>query len=425
MTWNSARLQAIRQQFPSLQRLHEQQEAVYLDGPAGSQVPRRVAERIAEVMIDHQANRHGRFETSRQVDAVIDAAHQAAADFLGSNDPGEIVFGANMTTLTFAFSRALARTWKRGDRIAVTRLDHDANVTPWKIAAEECGAEVVWIDIDPVDCTLNLEQLEAACRSPLRLLAITAASNSVGTQPPLDRCISLAHQAGALVFVDAVHLAPHQRVDVARLNADFLICSAYKFFGPHIGILWGRRSLLESLRPYKVEPAPETVPEKWMTGTQNPATLAGVTEAIDYLASLADHPSTSVPQSKPNSARPQRLEEAFRQIQLHEMGLIERLIGGLQTIRGVTIHGITDPKRFCERVPTLALSAEGWSSIDLAQALGDRGIYAWHGNYYALQLARRLGKEKEGMLRLGCMHYNTAEEVDRVVATLAQILDRR
>jgi cysteine desulfurase family protein (TIGR01976 family) len=425
MTWNSARLQAIRQQFPSLQRLHEQQEAVYLDGPAGSQVPRRVAERIAEVMIDHQANRHGRFETSRQVDAVIDAAHQAAADFLGSNDPGEIVFGANMTTLTFAFSRALARTWKRGDRIAVTRLDHDANVTPWKIAAEECGAEVVWIDIDPVDCTLNLEQLEAACRSPLRLLAITAASNSVGTQPPLDRCISLAHQAGALVFVDALMGGKVDCVDVARLNADFLICSAYKFFGPHVGILWGRRSLLESLRPYKVEPAPETVPEKWMTGTQNPATLAGVTEAIDYLASLADHPSTSVPQSKPNSARPQRLEEAFRQIQLHEMGLIERLIGGLQTIRGVTIHGITDPKRFCERVPTLALSAEGWSSIDLAQALGDRGIYAWHGNYYALQLARRLGKEKEGMLRLGCMHYNTAEEVDRVVATLVQILDRR
>jgi selenocysteine lyase/cysteine desulfurase len=227
-----------------------------------------------------------------------------------------------------------------------------------------------------------------------------------------------------LVFVDAVHLAPHQRVDVARLNADFLICSAYKFFGPHIGILWGRRSLLERLRPYKVEPAPETVPEKWMTGTQNPATLAGVTEAIDYLASLADPPSQSPPYPAPSGSRRQRLDEAFRQIHLHEMGLIERLIGGLQTIRGVTIHGITDPNRFCDRVPTLALSAEDWSSIDLAQALGDRGIYAWHGNYYALQLARRLGKEKSGMLRLGCMHYNTAEEVDRVVATLAQILER-
>jgi cysteine desulfurase family protein (TIGR01976 family) len=335
-----------------------------------------------------------------------------------------------MTTLTFAFSRALARTWNRGDRIALTRLDHDANVTPWKIAAEECGAEVVWIDVDPVDCTLNLEQLEAACRTPLRLLAITAASNSVGTQPPLDQCISLAHQASALVFVDAVHYAPHQRVDVMRLNTDFLVCSAYKFFGPHVGILWGRRSLLESLRPYKVEPAPETVPEKWMTGTQNPATLAGVTAAIDYLASLADPLSPSAtPSSTPSSTpsessglRRQRLDEAFRQIQLHEMGLIERLIGGLLTIRGVTIHGITDPKRFGERVPTLALSAQGWSSIDLAQALGDRGIYAWHGNYYALQLARLLGKEKVGMLRLGCMHYNTTAEVDRVVTTLQEIL---
>lgn len=410
-------VKAIRSQFPSLVREQDGLPVIYFDGPAGSQVPQRVADRISHCLIHHSANRSGKFSTSREVDQIMDTAHGAAAELFGASDPKEVVFGANMTTLTLHFSRALARTWKEGDEVVVTRLDHDANVTPWVLAARDSGVNVRYIDIHPQDCTLDVEDFTQQVSERTKLVAFTCASNSVGSRTPIRTLVDFAHQRGAMVYLDATHFAPHARMKVEEWDADFVACSAYKFYGPHIGMVWAKKCWLEQIAPYKLRPSPNTIPASWMTGTQNHACIAGVTEAIDYLADLGRSLS-----GQASTSRSVALDHAFHHIEQYEQSLIWKLINGLSQFSQIQIAGIVDPTRSHERVPTIAFTVDGTTSAECAERLGKVGIYAWHGNYYALQLSERLGREPSGMLRLGMMHYNTPEEVDRCIESFGRLL---
>jgi cysteine desulfurase family protein (TIGR01976 family) len=334
---------------------------------------------------------------------------------VGGDDPETIIFGANMTSLTFALSRALARTWRPGDEILVTRLDHDANVTPWVLAARDAGATVRQVNIRPDDCTLDMDDLAAKLSPHTRLVAVGLASNAVGTINPVDRIVHLAHEAGALVYVDAVHWAPHRLIDVGGLECDFLVASAYKFFGPHVGVLWGRRRLLEELPAYKVRPAPESLPGRWMTGTQNHEGIAGTLAAVEYLAGIG---RGLVPAVKNRRAA---LETAYQAITAYERGLIGQLLSGLVELPSIRVWGITDPARLCQRVPTVAITHRRLRPAELAGELARRGIFVWHGNFYALPLTEALGLEPDGLLRIGLLHYNTAEEVDRLLKALGEL----
>jgi cysteine desulfurase family protein (TIGR01976 family) len=316
------KIRHLRSLFPALSRIHDGRPLVYLDGPAGTQVPTSVAERIFKCMIDHNANRAGKFITSNEVDALMDQAHCAVADFLQVDDPRSIAFGPNMTSLTLSISRALARTWSTGDEILVSNLDHDANYTPWVLAAKDAGAVVRTIAIDPRDATLDIESLESQLNSRTKLVAVTAASNAVGSLTDVPSISSLVHRVGAELFIDAVHYAPHRRIDIKQWGCDYLVCSAYKFFGPHIGILYGRPDRMQTLEPYKLRPSPNSIPGRWMTGTQNHACIAGVTAAIDYIASIADERDQDVA----HSSRPSRLDRAFEWIDLVETKLVQHLL---------------------------------------------------------------------------------------------------
>jgi cysteine desulfurase family protein (TIGR01976 family) len=342
---------------------------------------------------------------------VLHEAHAAAADLLDAPSPDEIVFGANMTTLTLHLSRSLGRTWKPGDRVLVTRLDHDANVRPWALAARDAGAEVDFLDFRPEDCTLDLDDLARRLGPRVRLVAVGCASNAVGTVNDVRAISRLAHDAGAMVFLDAVHYAPHGPIDVREWGCDFLACSAYKFFGPHVGVLWGRRELLESLPAYKLRPAPDTLPDRWMTGTQNHEGLAGVTAAVDYLAEIGT-----------GATRRERLRTALEAIRAYERELAKRLLAGLAERPRFRVLGITRPGALDRRVPTVALTAADRTPEEMARHLAGREIYAWNGNMYALELTERLGLEgRGGFLRLGLVHYNTAEEVDRTLRALDEL----
>jgi cysteine desulfurase family protein (TIGR01976 family) len=405
---------ALRQQFPALRRFVNGRMPVFLDGPGGTQVPLRVIDAIGHYLTTCNANHGGVFTTSRESDAVLHDAHEAAADLLNAPSADEIAFGQNMTSLTFHLSRSLARTWKPGDEILVTRLDHDANVSPWVLAARDAGATVHFIDVRPDDCTLDLDDLRRRLGPRTKLLATTCASNAVGTINDVKLLGRLAHDAGALIFLDAVHYAPHGPIDVQDWGCDFLACSAYKFFGPHVGILWGRRPLLESLSPYKVRPAPETIPDRWMTGTQNHEGLAGVAAAVEYLASLRPAPESQ--------DRRARLRANLAAVREYEATLSRRLLEGLAARPRFRVWGITDPKRLHERTPTVSITCRDRTVLQLAQHLAGREIYAWNGNFYALNLTERLGLEASGgLLRLGFVHYNTAAEVDRLLEALDQL----
>ncbi len=404
-----------RRQFPALARQLDGQNVVYLDGPAGSQVPQRVIDAVAGYLADSNANHGGRFLTSRASDAMLEAAHEAAADLLGAPDPSCTIFGANMTSLTFAFSRALARSWRAGDEVIVTQLDHDANVTPWVLAARDSGAVVRQVGIHAEDCTLDLDALRAALSPRTRLVAVGCASNAVGTINPVADICRWAHQAGAQVYLDAVHYAPHALVDVAAWGCDYLACSAYKFFGPHVGILWGRRELLESLPAYKVRPAADHLPDKWMTGTQNHEGIAGVLAAIDYLADLGRLVAGEL------DGRRAALTAAMDRIGAYERQLCQELIGGLVELPSVKVWGITDPSRFDQRVPTVSITHRKLPPAELAEYLGLRGIFAWHGNFYALPLTEALHLEPAGLVRLGLLHYNTSTEIERLLAVLKEL----
>jgi cysteine desulfurase family protein (TIGR01976 family) len=405
---------ALRKQFPALQRRPNGRTPLFLDGPGGTQVPQRVLDAITHYLTTCNANHGGVFTTSRESDAILHDAHQAVADFLNAPSADEIVFGQNMTSLTFHISRSLAKTWKAGDEIVVTRLDHDANVSPWVFAARDAGATVKIVDLCPDDCTLDRDDLRRQLSSRTKLVAVTCASNAVGTLNDVKLLGRLAHDAGALIYLDAVHYAPHGPIDVQDWDCDFLACSAYKFFGPHVGILWGRRSLLESLSPYKVRPAPETTPDRWMTGTQNHEGLAGVAASVDYLASL--QPGLA------SEKRRSRLRANLSAIREYETTLSRRLLQGLTAQPRFRVWGINDLRRLHARVPTVSITCRDRTPLQMAQHLADREIYAWNGNFYASNLTERLGLEEHGgLLRLGFAHYNTADEVDRLLQALTDL----
>lgn len=404
-------LQAIRSQFPALSRTQNSKPVIFADGPAGSQVPASVAQAMTDYLLNTNANHGGYFATSVESDAILQRAHEDVAAFLGVSDPKCIVFGNNMTTLTFAFSRALARTWQPGDEIVLSRCDHDANVTPWVMAAEDRGVAVRWIEIHPENCTLDLDSLKKAMTTRTRLVAVGMASNAVGTVHPVKTISDLAHSVGALVYLDAVHYAPHALIDAPATGADFIVCSAYKFFGPHVGILWGQRTHLERLKPYKVRPAAETLPDRWMTGTQNHEGIAGVSAAIQYLASLAGQKGTLR----------ERLVRAYRAISAHECSLGSRFLDGLASLKGFHVVG---QKGMNQRVSTFGIVHESISAENLSQRLAKQDVFTWAGNFYALPLTEALGMEPAGMLRIGFLHYNTLEEVNRVIDALKTVAQR-
>jgi cysteine desulfurase family protein (TIGR01976 family) len=401
--------QTIREQFPALRR-----DAAFLDGAAGSQVPQSVIDAISEYYVKHNANHGGAFPTSHESDAIVDEARRACADLLGCSDDGCIAFGANMTTLTFALSRAIATQWKPGDDVIVTRLDHDANVSPWVRAAADRGATVRHVEIRAEDCTLDLDDYRRKLSPRTKLVAVGCASNAVGTRNPFPEMIKLAHDVGALVFLDAVHHAPHLSMDVTAWDCDVLCCSAYKFFGPHVGILYGKRKLLDELPAYKVRPCAETLPDRWMTGTQNFAAIAGVGAAIEYLAAIGRNLGES-------RGRRASLLRAFAEIENYEREIGQVLLERLGKLKSVRIHGIVDPKRLADRVPTISFTHAKRSPREVATHLGSRNVFAWHGNYYALPLTEALGVEPDGMVRVGLLHYNTSSDIDRLIAALVEI----
>ena len=401
-------VEAVRSQFPALSRKVNGQPAAYLDGPGGTQVPKSVIDAMADFMRAGGSNHGGLFVTSRETDAVAASARQAVADLLGASR-NEIAFGQNMTSLTLSVSRALGATWTIGDNIVVTRLDHDANVWPWVIAARDAGVEVRWLDFDPEDgCRLQVEQVSDVIDRRTRLVAATHASNAVGTVVDLRSLIGAARLVGALTYVDAVHYSPHGLLDVAVLGMDFLAASSYKFFGPHTGCLYGRADVLDDVAAYKIRPAPDDPPGKWETGTQSFESLAGITAAVDYIASLGE-----------GDSRRGRIVSAMETIGSYEHAISERFLDGIAEIPGVRLYGRDTPTG---RTPTFAISVGGVHPDAVAAKLGDLGIFVWSGDYYAVEVMRRLGvADQGGLVRIGFVHYNTFEEVDRVVAALGDL----
>jgi len=406
----------VREQFPALKETVNGQLAVFFDAPGGTQVPQRVIDAISEYLSKWNANLGGAFLTSQRSDLIVEQAHEAMADFLNCA-PDEVVFGANMTTLTFALSRAIGRELKSGDELLVTCLDHDANVSPW-VCLEERGAKVRTADIRPTDCTLDMFDLQAKIRRTTKLVAVGWAANAVGTINDVREAVRMARVVGALTFVDAVHYAAHGLIDVKALDTDFLACSSYKFFGPHQGILYGKREQLLRLRPYKLRVCSEKLPDRWETGTQNHECMAGVTAAVDYIAEVGRRHSSE------GLTRREAIVAGYEVFQQHERELASRLIAGLLEISGLTFYGITDPAKAEQRTPTVAIRLEGYSPRDLAMRLGERGIFTWDGNYYAINLAERLGVQQSGgMLRIGLAHYNTMEEVERLLTDLRDLAE--
>jgi len=404
-----------REQFPSLKLQVNAYAAAFLDGPAGTQVPKRVMDAVQTYFLAANANTYGAFLTSRRTNEMILSARAAMADFFNC-DSNEVVFGQNMTTITFALARAIARELKPDDEIVVTTLDHDANVEPWR-ALEEKGVVIRQVDIREDDCTLDLDDLKRKISAKTKLVAVGYASNIVGTINPVAEITKLAHAVGALMFIDAVHYAPHGPIDVKALNCDFLVCSPYKFFGPHMGTLYGKKQHLERFKPYKVRPATDTSPECWETGTQVQELIAGIAAAVDYIAELGRRCDPAV------KNRREALLAAYRATRRYETALVTKLIEGLLAIPGLQIFGITDPKRFDERCSTLSFRLGDHHPTEIATFLGARGIFTWDGNFYALNLSERLGVEqKGGVLRIGLVHYNTAEEVDRLLGALREFV---
>ncbi|HXV75199.1 MAG TPA: cysteine desulfurase-like protein [Candidatus Polarisedimenticolaceae bacterium] len=402
-------IEAVRALYPALGRERDGKPLVYFDGPAGSQVPQRVADAVRHYLLEHNANSGGAFVTSHETDDGLAAARRAVADFIGTADADGVAFGPNMTTLTLSLARAFARTWGRDAEVLVTRMEHDANYTPWVQAARDAGATVRVVEIRRDDCTLDLDDLGDKLGPRTKLVAVGAASNAVGTINPVKRIGELAHAVGAMVFVDAVHYAPHAAIDVTDWDCDFLVCSAYKFFGPHVGVLWGKPGPMAELPVYKLRPSSNRLPDRWMTGTQNHEGIAGTLAAIDHLADLGR--ATGLPATDRRGA----LRAAFETIVAYERGLAGEMLDALATLDGVRLWGIGDRTRLGERVPTFAVTHRRLPPAEIARHLADRGIFVWDGNYYALPLTEALGVEPDGMVRIGLLHYNTSAEIDRLI----------
>lgn len=396
--------------FPALQQSRGGVTPVFLDGPAGSQVPAACIDAMVDYLKRSNANVGGVFATSQETDRIVADALEWAAAFVNAGSSEEIVFGPNMTSLAFHLSRSLAQAWNPGDEIIVTRLDHDANIRPWLLAANERGVVARFADIQPEDVTLDLDSLRRCLTERTRLVAVTCASNLVGSLVDVATICRWAHEAGAVVFLDAVHLAPHRLIDVRDWGCDFLACSAYKFFGPHLGILWGKRNWLEELPAYKVRPAPDRLPWRWMTGTQNHEGLAGLTGTFRYLAGLAGG----------RGDRRRQLQSAYEAIAQHETILATRFLNGIAQLPGYKLWGLDHEHG---RVPTFALTHKNIPPAELAARLAERHVYAWSGNSYAIELTERLGLESQGgVLRLGWLHYHTVDEVDRTLDALVEIV---
>jgi len=450
----------VRSQFPSLARTVKGQPAVFFDGPGGTQVPQRVIDAISDYLVHNNANSGGAFATSRATDRVVAEARAAMADFLNC-EREEIVFGPNMTSLTFAMSRAFGRELGSCDEIVLTLLDHDANFSPWK-ALEERGVTIRAAKFHPADCTLDMDDVARQITSRTRLVAVGYASNAVGSINNVAEIVRLARQAGALSYIDAVHYAPHGLIDVRALGCDFLVCSTYKFFGPHMGVLYGKREHLKRLQPYKVRPCTNEIPNRWEWGTMNHECIAGIKACVDYWEELGrratsaakaddqDVPSTAglkrcATQNQNPSvskggttareglddrsntkssaiSRREAIVAAHAAIHAHERSLMEKMIAGLVEIPGLKLYGISDPRRFDQRTATMAVRIDGHTPVELATKLGERGFFTWDGNYYALNLMEQLDVERSGgLLRIGLVHYNTMEEVERFLKALREI----
>ena len=405
----------VRSQFPSLAQTVNGHPAVFFDGPGGTQVPQRVIDAISEYLAVNNANTGGAYSTSRNTDRMIAEARAAMGDFLNC-DADEIVIGPNMTTLTYGMSRAFGRELEPGDEIVLTLLDHDANFSPWK-ALEEKGVTIRTVAFNPADCTLDMLDLARKINSHTRLVAVGYASNAVGTINNVAEVVRLAKQAGALTYIDSVHYAPHGPIDVRALDCDFLACSTYKFFGPHMGVLYGKREHLTRLKPYKVRPLTDSSPNCWEWGTLNHECIAGIKACVDYWEALGRRAKPGV------DSRRAAILAAHEAVHVHERALLETMMAGLLAIPGLKLYGISDPRRFDHRCATFVVRVEGFTPLQLATKLGDRGFFTWDGNYYALNVTEQLGVESSGgFLRIGFVHYNTKEEVERMLAALRGIV---
>ncbi len=413
-------IEELRALFPALNS-----DRIFFDGPGGTQVPKQVIDRMENYFIHMNANHGGAFPTSTFSDRLVQETRQALAMFLNASRPEEIVFGANMTSLTLSLSRSIARTLKPGDEIIVTRLDHDANISPWLQIAQDRECKVHWLDFDIEDCTLKLDQLDSLLNERTRLVAVGYASNAVGTINPIGEIIEKGHEVGALSYIDAVHYAPHGPIDVQSLNCDFLVVSAYKFFGPHIGILYGKYQHLQELEAYKVRPAPKLPPGKFETGTNNFEGIAGVFGALEYLSHTmevfisSEEQESNLLDQLPQIPNPRPAMNAIRR---YEKGLTEKLIQTLEAIPGLHLWGLTEPGKIDQRVPTVSFTLNGFHPREIAEKLGQEGIQVWDGNYYALAVTERLGLEdKGGMVRVGLVHYNTPDEIERLGLALKSL----
>ncbi len=414
----------LRREFPSLALTLDGYPAVFFDNPGGTQVPSAVIEAVSDYYKTSNANVGGAFETSRRTDAVVAEARMAMADLLNAPGPETIVFGPSMTALTFHLARSLAETIQPGDEVMVTALDHDANIAPWT-DLEAAGAVVRVVDVDLADATLNMDSFARALSPRTKLVAVTHASNAVGTVPDVAKITQMAHERGALIFVDAVQYAPHGPIDVQKLDCDFLACSPYKFFGPHAGVLYGKAEHLTRLTPHKVKPSKDAIPYRWELGTLSHESLAGVSAAIRYLANIGEQfggPFREDYAAQGDAGRRLTLKTAMAAIKAYEQTLSRRLITGLQSLSDVTLSGLTNMERLDERLPTVAFTWPRLSPRETAEYLASRGICVWSGNYYALRLMEALGLEGNGgAVRVGLAHYNTVEEIDRMIAALHDV----
>jgi len=419
-------LAAIRDHFPSLSITDDDVPRIYFDNPAGTQVAKSVAAKMSECLIESSANLGGDFVTSGRADAVVTDARMAMADFLNAASPDEIIFGQNMTTLTLHISRSIGRTLRPGDEIIVSKMDHDANITPWTLLAEDLGLTIKWLLFNTETFEFDLEELDKLLSDKTKLVCVGGASNLTGTINDVKTICAKAKAAGAWTYIDAVQLAPHVAIDVQDLDCDFLACSAYKFFGPHQGILWGRREILESLQPYKVRPAPQEIPSCFETGTQSHEGMAGTMAAVDYFSWIGETMAQDhYGRYEQFQGRRKYVRTAMDYLFEYESDLAARLIDGLQALPGITVQGIVARDAFERRVPTVSFTADGASPETIAKQLAQKNIFVWSGHNYALELVRTLGIEEAGsVVRVGPVHYNDNDEIDRLLLALEEILPK-
>ncbi len=419
-------LESVRSQFPALSIADNGVRRIYFDNPAGTQVPSTVADAMSDCLLKKNANIGGYFATSADAGQIVESARVAMADFLNAPSPHEIIFGQNMTTLTFHMSRSIGRTLRRGDEIILSRMDHDANVWPWVLLAQDLGLNVKWLSFNKESFEFDSDAVDALLTDRTRLLCVGGASNLTGTINDVAQICAKASDAGAVTYIDAVQSAPHVATDVQEIGCDFLVCSAYKFFGPHQGILWGRSELLERLEPYKVRPAPDGIPGCFETGTQNHEGIAGVAATVDYFTWIGETMAQDHADRWARfSGRRQALHAAMDYLFEYERSLAERLIDGLTSIDGITVQGITAADAMPRRVPTVSFTHDSVASDAIAKALARQNIFVWSGHNYAVEVAKTLGiYESGGAVRVGPVHYNSHREVDELLAALAKIVSR-